>query len=159
MESEFDRIVRTRRSIRRFKPDMPSLEMVDAVVKAGLLAPTGRKMQSTIIVRIDEPGLKAEITAVNAKIMGKPPSPDRGDDPFYAAPDIVVVLADGDTPNWLQDGSLVMGNLMLAAYAVGAGSCWIRTCRKTNDSAFHLDSALLWALQATEREDYLFASP
>ena len=135
MESEFDRIVRTRRSIRRFKPDMPSLEMVDAVVKAGLLAPTGRKMQSTIIVRIDEPGLKAEITAVNAKIMGKPPSPDRGDDPFYAAPVMLLVIADKSRPTAVYDGSLALGYMMLNAHELGLASCWIHRAKEEMEGA------------------------
>ncbi|MBQ9521343.1 MAG: nitroreductase family protein [Oscillospiraceae bacterium] len=152
--NEVLRAIRERRSIRKFLPEHLKQRDLEAILEAGKWAASAKGLQSALMVVVDNPGDVETLRKANAAIWGRPDI-----DPFYAAPDIVVVLADGDTPNWLQDGSLVMGNLMLAAYAVGAGSCWIRTCRKTNDSAFHLDSALLWALQATEREDYLFASP
>lgn len=35
----------------------------------------------------------------------------------------------------VQDGSLVMGNLMLAAASLGLGSCWINRAREEFDSA------------------------
>ena len=46
----------------------------------------------------------------------------------------VLVFADTNAGTWLQDGSLVMGNLMLAAYAVGLGSCWINRAREMFES-------------------------
>ncbi len=54
-----------------------------------------------------------------------------GTTPFYGAPEAIVVLSDSDYPNWLQDGSLVMGNLMNAAAALGIGSCWINRAMET----------------------------
>ncbi len=126
----FDEVVSTRRSVRKFKPDMPPREMVDAVVQSGLLAPTGRKMQSSVIVRITDEALKAEITAVNAQIMGKPPSPDRGPDPFYGAPVMLLVIADASCPTAVYDGSLALGNMMLKAHELGLASCWIHRAKE-----------------------------
>ena len=134
MESEFDRIVRTRRSVRKFKADVPPVELVDQVVNAGLLAPTGRKMQSSVIVRIDDPALKAEITAKNAEIQGKPPSPDRGPDPFYGAPVMLLVIADKSKPTAIYDGSLALGNMMLKAHELGLASCWIHRAKEEMES-------------------------
>ncbi len=130
----FDEIVRTRRSVRRFKADVPPRELVDRVVEAGLLAPTGRKMQSSVIVRIDDPALKAEITAKNAEIMGAPPSPDRGPDPFYGAPVMLLVIADKSKPTAIYDGSLALGNMMLKAHELGLASCWIHRAKEEMES-------------------------
>ena len=52
-------------------------------------------------------------------------------DPFYGAPVVLVVLADKSRPTYLYDGSLVMGNLMLAAHSLGLGSCWIHRAKET----------------------------
>ena len=59
---------------------------------------------------------------------------DEESDPFYGAPTVLVVLAAKDRPTCVEDGSLVMGNLMNAAYAVGVGSCWIHRAREVFDS-------------------------
>ena len=53
-----------------------------------------------------------------------------GFDPFYGAPTVVVVLADRSSFTWFEDGCLVMGNLMNAAYAVGVDSCWIHRAKE-----------------------------
>lgn len=123
-------VYETRRSTRKFTSEIPSREMVDAVVLAGLQAPTGRNQQSTVIIRIDDPELKAEITAENARIMGKPPSPDRGPDPFYGAPIMLLVIANKEFPTAVYDGSLALGNMMLRAHELGLGSCWIHRAKE-----------------------------
>ena len=55
-------------------------------------------------------------------------------DPMYGAPTILVVLADAGSKNAVPDGSLVMGNLMNAAHALGLGSCWIHRAREVFES-------------------------
>jgi len=129
-ETEFDKLVRTRRSVRKFKKDVPPRELVDKIVQAGLLAPTGRRQQSSVIVRIDDPELKAEIVAENARIMGKPPSPDRGPDPFYGAPVMLLVIANKCNSTATYDGSLALGNMMLKAHELGLASCWIHRAKE-----------------------------
>lgn len=47
------------------------------------------------------------------------------------SPVVLVVLADKSRPTYLYDGSLVMGNLMLAAHSLGLGSCWIHRAKET----------------------------
>ena len=59
------------------------------------------------MVVVQDPETIAWMSKLNAEIQGNP-----GTDPFYGAPTVVVVLGDGEKLNWLQDGSLVMGNLM-----------------------------------------------
>ena len=124
------KVLETRRSCRNFdKERMVSEEDIQAVVKAGTYAATGMGRQSPIIIAVTNKELRNRLSAENAKIMGT------ATDPFYGAPTVVIVFADTNAGTWLQDGSLVMGNLMLAAYAVGLGSCWINRAKEMFESA------------------------
>lgn len=118
-----------RRSIRAYKPDMVPQEAIEAILKAGTYAPTGSGKQSPIIIAVTNQAMRDKLSAMNAKVMGK-----EGDDPFYGAPVVLVVLADKSKSTYLYDGSLVMGNLMLAAYDQGLGSCWIHRAKEEFDS-------------------------
>lgn len=118
-------VLETRRSVRAFDPSrMPTDQLISEVVKAGEYAPTGRGMQSPRIVVITNKAVRDRLSQLNAKVMGVT------SDPFYGAPVILLVLADRSRPTYLYDGSLVMGNLMNAAHAVGLGSCWIHRARE-----------------------------
>ncbi len=131
--SEFDELVWERRSIRKFKPDVPPTELVDEVARAGLLAPTGRNKQSAVVIRVDDPELKEEIRAANAAIMGAPP-PGRPADPFYAAPVMLLVIANKVNDTAVYDGSLALGNMMLKAHELGLAACWIHRARQEMES-------------------------
>ena len=102
-----------RRSVRGYKPDMIRKEDLDTIIEAGTYAATGMGMQSPIIVAVTDKVTRDQLSAMNAKIMGT------DTDPFYGAPVVLIVLADKARPTYLYDGSLVMGNLMNAAHAVG----------------------------------------
>jgi nitroreductase len=117
--------IKTRRSIRRFKPDMLPRETIDAIIEAGLYAPSGMNTQNTVIVAITNKEIRDRLSRANAAVMGS----DR--DPFYGAPVVLVVLAEKSRRTYVHDGSLVMGNLMLAAHALGVGSCWIHRAAET----------------------------
>ena len=118
-------VLETRRSVREFDPSrMPTDQLISEVVKAGEYAPTGRGMQSPRIVVITNKAVRDRLSQLNAEVMGVT------SDPFYGAPVILLVLADHSRPTYLYDGSLVMGNLMNAAHAVGLGSCWIHRARE-----------------------------
>ena len=113
--------MKTRRSIRKFKSDALPQDVLDRILEAGTYAPTGMAAQSPVIIAVTNKELRDKLSAMNAKIMGKP----EDFDPFYNAPVVLVVLADKSRPTHVYDGSLVMGNLMLAAHSEGIGSCWI----------------------------------
>ena len=115
----------TRRSIRCFKPDMLPRETIDAIIEAGLYAPSGRNTQNTVIVAITDRETRDRLSRANAAVMGAEW------DPFYGAPVVLVVLAEKSRNTYVCDGSLVMGNLMLAAHALGVGSCWIHRAGET----------------------------
>jgi nitroreductase len=115
----------TRRSIRAFKPDMLPRETIDAIIEAGLYAPSGMNTQNTVIIAITDKDTRDRLSRANAAVMGS----DR--DPFYGAPVVLVVLAEKGRRTYIHDGALVMGNLMLAAHALGVGSCWIHRAAET----------------------------
>lgn len=120
--------IESRRSVRRFKPDMVPAELLDQVLQAGTYAATGMGRQSPIILAVTDPKVRDRLSRMNAAIMGS----DK--DPFYGAPVVLVVLADKSRPTCVYDGSLVMGNLMLAAHSLGLGSCWIHRAKEEFES-------------------------
>ena len=115
-----------RRSCRSFTAEMPSEEQLDADVKAGLYAASGMGRQSAIILKVTDRALRDRLSALNARAMGAPESTD----PFYGAPVVLVVLAARDVPTHVYDGSLAMGNMLLAADALGLGRIWIPRARE-----------------------------
>ena len=117
--------MKTRRSIRKFKSDMIPQDILDRIIEAGTFAANGRGAQNTIIIQVTNKEIRDEIAKRNADIMGS------NTDPFYGAPVILIVLGKKDWPTHVYDGSLVMGNLMLAAHDLGIGSCWIHARRKS----------------------------
>ena len=119
-----------RRSVRKYKPDPVPREIIDRIVRAGTYAASGMGRQSTIIVAVTNRELRDRLSKMNAAYGGWKPEFD----PFYGAPAVLIVLADKSWPTRVYDGSLVMGNLMLAAHALGVGSCWIHRAKEEFDS-------------------------
>ncbi len=115
-----------RRSIRRFKPEMPAKSDLGQIIEAGLYAANGRGLQGAVIIAITDKATRDKLSDDNRKIGGW----DEGFDPFYGAPAILVVLGNKDIHTGIYDGSLVMGNLMLAAHSLGLGSIWIHRAKE-----------------------------
>lgn len=117
----------TRRSIRSYTDEMPPMEVIEEICKAGTYAPTGMNKQSPIIIAVTNREVRDKLSKLNAGVFGK----DNDMDPFYGAPVVLVVLADTNAAfTWKEDGSLVMGNLLNAAHAKGLGSCWIHRAKE-----------------------------
>ena len=119
-----------RRSIRKFKAEQPKKADLELVVEAGLFAASAMGRQATKMVVVTDRKLRDRISEMNRKIGGW----DAGFDPFYGAPAMIIVLAEKDWGNRVYDGSLVMGNLMLAAHSLGLGSIWIHRAREEFES-------------------------
>ena len=124
MEKNFLEIIRTRRSCRSYKPDQITDEQLSVVLEAGTYAPTSRGLQSPFIVAVQNDALKERLAKMNAEVMGVTTNP------YYDAPTYVLVFVPEDAPNGVQDASLVLENMMLAAHAQGLGSCWIHRERE-----------------------------
>ena len=118
----------TRRSIRRYQPEQVPDDLLDAVLQAGLYAPTARNNQKPVMVAVRDKQTRDTLSTMNAAVMGADA------DPFYGAPCVIAVLADPDMPTWVEDGSLVLGNLLNAAHALNLGSCWINRAREMFDT-------------------------
>lgn len=133
--------IRSRRSCRSYLPTQITEEELSAVLEAGTYAASAMGRQSARILVVQDPADRALLTRMNAAVMGT------DSDPMYGAPTILVVLADANARNAVQDGSLVMGNLMLAAASLGLGSCWINRAREMFDTPE--DKALLrrWGVE------------
>ena len=118
----------SRRSCKAYRDEMPTKEQLDTIIEAGLYAASGRNMQGAIMLCVTDKVLRDRLSALNAGVMGA------SMDPFYNAPAVIVVLADKTVRTSIYDGSLVMGNLMLAAHSIGLGSCWIHRAKEVFDS-------------------------
>ena len=113
-----------RGSCRAYKSDPIPEEILDKILEAGTYAPTGMGKQSPLMIAVTDKETRDCLSRMNAAVMGA------NTDPFYGALVVIVVLADRSVGTYLYDGSLVMGNLMNAANALGLGSCWIHRAKE-----------------------------
>lgn len=116
--------LKERRSVRKYKKEQIKESELQQILEAGTYAPTGMGMQSPVMVVVQDAEMIAKLSKMNAAVMGM------DNDPFYGAPTVVIVLADASRPTYVEDGSLVMGNLLNAAYSIGVDSCWIHRARE-----------------------------
>ncbi len=116
-----------RRSIRSYSKKQISKEHLDIILEAGKFAPSGMNRQPTVMVVVQKEETLEILRSLN--IAAKPGMSSH--DPFYGAPTVVVVLVDKRVHTAVEDGSLVMGNLMNAAHSIGVASCWIHRAKET----------------------------
>ena len=126
--NEVERCIIARRSVKKFTNQAVPKDALQRILTAGPYAATGRGRQSPIIVAVTNREMRDRLSRINAKILGTE------SDPFYGAPVVLVVLAERESHTHVYDGSLVMGNLMLAAASEGIGSCWIHRAKETFES-------------------------
>lgn len=116
-----------RRSCKKYKDDMVAKSDIEKIINAGLWAANGRGLQTPVIIAVTDKETRDKLSELNAAVMGAT------NDPFYNAPVVLIVLAPKEHPNRVYDGSLVMGNMMLAAHSLGIGSCWIHRAKEVMD--------------------------
>ena len=121
----------TRRSVRKYRTDKVPREVLDQIIEAGMYAPSAKNRQPFMILCVTNEAMIDRMARLNAEVMGV--NKDESD-PFYGAPAVLVVLAKKDVPTRVYDGSLMMGNLMNAAHAMGLGSCWINRAYEVFES-------------------------
>ncbi len=136
--NEAMKVLLERRSCRSYKSDPIPEDILEQILEAGTYAATGMGRQSPIMIAVTDKTTRDKLSRMNAAVMGA------SSDPFYGAPAVIVVLADRKVPTYQYDGSLVMGNLMNAAHALGIGSCWIH--RAKEEFASEEGKAILRAL-------------
>ena len=121
------RVIKDRYSVKKYTQQQISDELLDAVLEAGLYAPSGMNQQQVYMVAVRNQQTRDALSKLNAQIL------DVSSDTFYGAPCVIVVLADPNHRTWVEDGSLVLGNLLNAAHSLGIGGCWIHRARETFD--------------------------
>ncbi len=120
MQNETLNVLKTRRSVRKYKPDQVDPETLNAILEAGTYAPSGMGKQPSVIVAVQSPEDRKAVMELNKKARGG------SGDPYYGAPTIVLVLADSNiTGTFVEDGSCVLNTMMAAAHSLGVSSCWI----------------------------------
>ncbi|MBE6355029.1 nitroreductase [Treponema sp.] len=119
----------SRRSCRSYKDQLITKEELDKILTAGKYAASGKGKQSTIIISVTSRELRDRLSKMNAAVLGNPDF-----DPFYGAPQLLIVLAQKDFPTAVYDGSLVMGNMMAEASSLGIGNCWIHRAKEEFES-------------------------
>ena len=139
--NEILKALQTRRSVRSYTDQQVPDELLDQVLCAGLYAPSGMNTQGCVAVAVRDKETRDLLSKLNAAVMG------RDGDPFYGAPCVIVVLGEPTIyGGWVCDGSLMMGNLMNAAYSVGLGSCWIHRALEVFDSPEGKELLKKWGL-------------
>jgi len=111
--------LRTRRSVRRYRAQPVSRSVLEQIVDAGRLAATARNVQPWHFVVVTERSVLDKLAEVCE--YGK----------FLAqAPACIVVFCDAEAKYYLEDGSAATQNMLVAAHALGLGSCWIAGDKK-----------------------------
>ncbi|MBO5317835.1 MAG: nitroreductase family protein [Oscillospiraceae bacterium] len=137
--------LKSRRSTKAFTDKQVPEALLNEILEAGLYAPSGMNNQQVVTVAVRDKKTRDQLSRMNGDILGT------DTDPFYGAPCVIVVLSDPQRRTWVEDGSLVMGNLMTAAHSVGLGSCWVHRAREMFDSPEGKDLLKQWGLPETLR--------
>ena len=131
-----------RRSVRTFKPEQIKEHELQAIIEAGRFAPSARNEQLWHFSVVQNQELLSKINQIIQQIFlnsGDSALAQRAKaenfSPFYHAPTLIIVAADKNAIAPEADASLAMGNLFLAAQALGIGSVWIHSLRLLLGSA------------------------
>jgi nitroreductase len=132
----FDAIY-SRRAVRDYSSQMVGRDTLDRLIDAAIQAPSAVNRQPWIFSIIQDQDLLDRISEkAKALMLASAPAGEMGDhfrtllsDPayhiFYHAPALVVISAQTDERWAVEDCSLAAQNFMLAARALGLGTCWI----------------------------------
>lgn len=116
-----------RRSVKKYTSEAVAEADLEQILHAGQYAPSGRNCMATKFVVIQNPVIREQLSKMNAAVMGIEA------DPFYGAPVVIWVLADRTVHTYVEDGSLAIGNMLLAAHALGLGACWIHRAKEMSE--------------------------
>lgn len=116
-----------RRSTRSYKKQQINEEELKAIIEAGLYAPSAMNQQSWHFTVIQKKETINKINEDCKAAMQKSGSKDLN--LFYEAPTLIIVSGDEKAIAPQNDGSLALGNMLLAAESLNIGSCWIHAVR------------------------------
>ncbi|MDY0161984.1 nitroreductase family protein [Desulfobotulus sp.] len=114
-------LIRKRRSIRRFLDQPIEKEKILLLQEAALRSPSSRNLNPWEFIFVTEPALLAKLSRV------KP----HGASFLNGAPLGVVVIADPKRCDvWVEDASIAMIFMQLAAESIGLKSCWVQVRKR-----------------------------
>ena len=114
-------LLKTRRSIRRFKDREIEKEKVDMILKAGLLSPSSRGRRPWEFIVVNDKQLLETLSS----------SREHGSQFLAGAPLAIVVIADPDVcDEWVEDASIAAIIMQVTAHWMGLGSCWIQARKR-----------------------------
>ena len=117
-----------RRSCRSYQDQPLPRPTLTAIVQAGRYAPSSMNQQLCHFYIITDPQVLQRITqAVSARLERYADTDCR-----YGAPALVLVTNSGEGDNALFNTACAMENMMLAAFSLGVGSCWINQLHALN---------------------------
>lgn len=114
-------LMHNRRSMRAYLPEPPAEDLITAVVEAGRFAPSGMNKQFCHFYVITDPAFLNDLTELVSRKLEN----QRDSDFRYGAPVLILVTNHKDSTTCLQDSACAMENMLLAAFSMGLGSCWI----------------------------------
>ncbi len=114
---KFSELIKMRRSMRKFTPDLLDPEDVKLILRAALMAPSSKGLHSWEFIVVDE----------REKLIQLSSSKAQGSAFLADAPLAVVVVADPAVSDvWIEDASVATTMMLLQAEDLGVGSCWIQ---------------------------------
>lgn len=120
------KLLKTRRSVRKYKSDEVESDKIEAILKAGLLAPSSknRKPCELLVVKDKEALEKlSKARTKNESIFVK-----------NANLAIVVMANTNITPDvWIEDAAITATLIQLESHSLGLGSCWIQVREREFD--------------------------
>ena len=147
MQSTID-ILKTRRSVKKFNDKKVSKDDLENILSAAVNAPTGMNAQSPKILVIQRKDIIERFSKWNKSFYPEELQSQLpvDFDPFYNASTLIIVLADKTFNTYVEDGSLVIGNILNAASSLGIGSCWIHRAKEEFDSLQGKELLKVWNL-------------
>jgi len=127
VDMEFYDVIKTRRSVRSYKPDPIPDDVLKRVLDAARIAPSGSNRQpwKFIVVRDEETKRKLVSACHNQSWMAEAPVIIVA----CALPSEAWVRSDGEE-YWKVDVAIAMQDLILEAWELGLGTCWIGSFRE-----------------------------
>ncbi len=140
MDMEALEAILTRRSTRRYRDEIPPMEIVGKVIEAGRYAPSGSNSQSTHFIVFTDRAVLSEMAEVvknefakmeatedtYVSLRGSINASKKGNYVFhYGAPVFIAVANKKGYGNAMADSACALENMMIAANALDLGSCWI----------------------------------
>lgn len=109
-----------RRSVRKYTGEAVGREQLEALVKAGMAAPTSRDTRHLRFIIVDEPEMIDKLTEAlpNAKMLAT------ARHAIIVASDLSIAYGGLETGYWVQDCSAATENILLAVQISSLGACW-----------------------------------